>query len=158
MRLKFIIYRLHMKSSPTNLTSGTARAVPEQNLVHSLCTKSIVAAVLALLSTPSHAADRYIVRDNSGKRIETVEESYDDRWIRRDASGKRIGTIEKDIGDRTILRDANGKRTGTVEEGIGDRLTIRDSSGRTTHRTEHGYGKRKEIRDSNSHLKGTIER
>ncbi len=42
----------------------------------------ILTATFALLSIPSIAADRYVVRDNSGKRIETVEKSYGDTLTR----------------------------------------------------------------------------
>lgn len=91
------------------------------------------------LATSALAADRYIVRDSSGKRIETVEKSYSDRWIRRESAGKRIGMIEKGIGERMIPRDVAGTRTGTIELGINDCLVIRDNSGRTTHRIGQRY-------------------
>ncbi len=39
-------------------------------------------------------------------------------YIVRDDSGRRVGTVERGIGDRLVQRDASGRRTGTIEPGI----------------------------------------
>jgi hypothetical protein len=74
-----------------------------------------IAACLAVLSLqPAGAAD-WIVRDPSGRRVETLEKSYGDGLVRRDAKGRRLGTVEESHGDRLIIRDRSGRRTGTIE-------------------------------------------
>jgi hypothetical protein len=56
-----------------------------------------------------------ILRDQTGKRIGTIEESYGGRKTVRDNHYRTQYRIEQGFGDRLIIRDATGKRTGSVE-------------------------------------------
>ena len=82
--------------------------------------------LLALLVALPSRADDFIVRDQRGRTIGTVEQGIGGAMVRRDASGRRIGTVEDGIGGQKILRDGDGRRTGTVEPGYGQEMVIRD--------------------------------
>lgn len=76
----------------------------------------ILLAWLLLLAAPALAKDRQVIRDESGRRVGTVEQGVGDRRVIRDESGRRIGTVEPGVGDRQVIRDRDGKRVGTVEK------------------------------------------
>jgi hypothetical protein len=56
-----------------------------------------------------------IMRDQTGKRIGTIEESYGGGKTVRDNQNRTQYRIEQGFGDRLIIRDSRGKRTGSVE-------------------------------------------
>ena len=102
-------------------------------------------------------ADDWIVRDESGARVETIEEGYGDLLVRRDAAGRRIGTIEPGYGGNWIIRDEAGRRVGEVTEGYGGRLSVRDSSGSVLYRLDESWGGDLIIRDTSGRRVGTAE-
>lgn len=115
--------------------------------------------LLALLVALPSRADDFIVRDQRGRTIGTVEQGIGGAMVRRDASGRRIGTVEDGIGGQKILRDGDGRRTGTVEPGYGQEMVIRDLTGKRLQTIEPdaitgGYA----LRDNMEHRIGTVEK
>lgn len=77
---------------------------------------SRILAMILLAGTATAAmAGDFVLRDASGRRTGTIEQSGGD-YIRRDASGRRIETYESDGRGGFIIRDPSGRRTGTLEK------------------------------------------
>ncbi len=75
----------------------------------------ILAAILLAGTAGAAMAGDFVLRDASGRRTGTIEQSGGD-YIRRDASGRRIETYESDGRGGYVIRDASGRRTGTLEK------------------------------------------
>lgn len=85
--------------------------------------RGVLLTVLAVSGTAT--AEELIIRDESGRRIGTLEPSPIDpeKLIIRDERGLRTGTIEPDaiVEDRLIIRDLSGRRRGTIEPSFTNR-------------------------------------
>lgn len=75
----------------------------------------IALALVGAAAPPSHAKERHIIRDESGRRVGTVEQGVGGRQVIRDQGGQRLRTVEPRRGGAGVLREASGNRTGTVE-------------------------------------------
>ncbi|MFU8892182.1 MAG: hypothetical protein ACNA8L_01000 [Luteolibacter sp.] len=82
-----------------------------------------------LLASFSQAQScREVIRDATGRIVQTIDRQANGRAVMRDASGKIIGTATTQATgsiSRTTYRDANGRITGTASTQHGQSATTR---------------------------------
>lgn len=114
--------------------------------------------LIAFLVPVPARADDFVIRDEGGRTIGTVERNSSGHMVHRDQTGRRIGTVEDGFGGQMVLRDGGGRRTGTVEPGFGQGFVVRDPTGKRIQTVEPdsvsgGYV----VRDSAGRRIGTVE-
>ncbi len=114
---------------------------PSQTAMKTFFSSVLMSGVL--FSTARADNSREVVRDASGRLIQTIDHQKDANGtvnsVTRDASGRLIGTAvshPNSGGDSTVYRDASGRLTGAAQTsaaGAGTaHTTYRDASGRLT--------------------------
>lgn len=71
--------------------------------------------LIALLGAAPAAAQDFVQRDPSGRRLGTFESDHRGGFVQRDASGRRVATFESDGRGGYVIRDPSGRRIGTLE-------------------------------------------
>lgn len=71
--------------------------------------------LVVMMSAAPVAAQDFVQRDPSGRRIGTFESDDRGGFVQRDASGRRVATYESDGRGGYVIRDPSGRRIGTLE-------------------------------------------